>query len=59
MLHQPDGNNVQLRLDNGPFDYERGWDLVLAIATTVAEKYAPSAAGALPSSHFDAKLLKQ
>jgi hypothetical protein len=34
-----------------------GGNLILAIATMVAEKYAPSRvrAGALPSSHFDAK----
>jgi hypothetical protein len=60
MVYTPDGDNIKLLLDNGPFDHERGRNLILAIAMMVAKKYAPSRvrAGALPSSHFDAKLRK-
>jgi hypothetical protein len=54
IVYTPEGDNTKLLLDNGPFDHERGRNLILAIATTVAEKYAPSRvrAGALPSSHL-------
>jgi hypothetical protein len=38
-MHLPDGTNVNLKLDGGPFDVEAGTNLLAAIATTVGEKY--------------------
>ena len=59
IMHLPDGTNVNLKLDGGPFDVEAGANLLAAIASTVGEKYAPSEArGAEPSVTFDAKLRK-
>jgi len=59
IMRLPDGTNVNLKLDGGPFDLEAGTNLLAAIATTVGEKYAPSEArGAEPSVTFDAKLRK-
>jgi hypothetical protein len=59
IMHLPDGTNVNLKLDGGPFDVEAGTNLLAAIATTVGEKYAPSEArGAEPSVTFDAKSRK-
>jgi hypothetical protein len=45
MVYTPDGDNIKLLLDNGPFDHERGRKLILAIATTVAEKYPVTGSG--------------
>jgi hypothetical protein len=59
IMHLPDGTNVNLKLDGGPFDVEAGTNLLAAVATTVGEKYAPpEARGAEPSVTFDAKLRK-
>jgi hypothetical protein len=59
IMHLPDGTNVNLKLDGGPFDLEAGANLLTAIASTMGEKYAPpEARGAGPSATFDAKLRK-
>ena len=46
IMHLPDGTNVNLKLDGGPFDVEAGTNLLAAITTTVGEKYAPPKPGA-------------
>src|SRR5947199_7456310 len=42
IMHLPDGTNVNLKLDGGPFDVEAGTNLLAGIATTVGQKYAPT-----------------
>src|SRR4029434_926373 len=41
VMHLPDGTNVNLKLDGGPFDVEAGTNLLAATATTVGGKNAP------------------
>jgi hypothetical protein len=41
IMHLPDGTNMNLKLDGGPFDLEAGHNLLVAIAKTMGEKYAP------------------
>src|SRR5258707_7470876 len=53
IMHLPDGTNVNLKLDGGPFDVEAGTKLLSAIATTVGgKKNPPQAPGGEPSATF-------
>src|SRR4029434_9146439 len=59
IMHLPDGTNVNLKLDGGPFDVEGGANLLAAIALTAGEQYARSKArGVEPLVTLDAKLRK-
>jgi hypothetical protein len=61
IIHQSDGSAANMRLDAGPFTYEEGQNFILAVCTTIGEKYGPPEAmrGAIPSAELDAKFRKQ
>jgi hypothetical protein len=60
IIYHLDGSAANVQLDGGPFTQEEGQNFILAVCTTIGEKYgAPGAMrDATPSSEFDAKFRK-
>jgi hypothetical protein len=59
VLHVPDGKPpMTIRCNNGPFNQDRAYNILLAAYTTLGEKYAQLGAmgDLMSSSEYDAKI---